>query len=61
MHADGFRVRAWVYINGASQYPGNWDDNGANPGCFNDYWAGSYLDAQKICVEIIGCSGWLNH
>lgn len=58
--ADGYRMRAWASI-ASGEFPGGWDPNGANSGCANDQWTGSYLYAQRPCFEVIGCAYFLNH
>jgi hypothetical protein len=55
--SDGNRVRARIDGSGLSgETPGNWDPNGANPGCANDISAGLGLYYHKICEENVGCS-----
>lgn len=60
---DGYRVRAWQSYKGVSggAYPGNYDPNGADPGCANEFTNGFALDADRICIEVVGCSGYLLH
>jgi len=57
---DGLRVRAW-WVHGDTQIPGNFDPNGADSGCANDFDFGD-LDAHFVCIEQpVGCSGRLLH
>jgi hypothetical protein len=56
--ADGLSARAWQYTPFGDAFPGSWDDNGANPGCANNY-VGGFINSHRICVEQpVGCSGW---
>lgn len=59
--SDGFRVRAHYTLSGIGDIVGNWDPNGASSGCANDFTNQFQLSRQRICVEVVGCSGWLNH
>jgi len=61
--ADGHKVRAWA---DASTFTGprhgNWDENGADPGCQNDVLAvGSALWWHMVCEEVEGCSAHREH
>ena len=61
-NADGLRTRAWYTVNNAaSDFQTDWDPNGANPGCATDRTRIFYLLRQRSCVEVVGCSAWLNH
>ncbi len=54
---DGHRVRAWYeLVNGRVEY-GEWDPNGAKPGCGHAYPYGA-VDGIRICEEVVGCSPW---
>jgi hypothetical protein len=56
--ADGLSARAWQHTPLGDSFPGSWDDNGANPGCANNY-VGGFINSHRICVEQpVGCSGW---
>jgi hypothetical protein len=61
--ADGLKVRAWAtLVEVSGDLIGDWDPNGANPGCANDQYIVAHLARQRICVEQpVGCSDWLNH
>lgn len=57
--ADTRRVRAWYWIaHTSSQFPGNWDPNGASSGCGHNYQVPNWF-SMRICVEQpVGCSNW---
>jgi hypothetical protein len=61
--ADGYRVRAWYSLSVVGgDYAGSWDPNGANAGCANDLTSPNFnFYRQRICVEVVGCSGWGYH
>ena len=61
-NADGLRTRAWYTVNNVSgDLQTDWDPNGADPGCAHIRTYVFYLLRQRSCVEVIGCSAWLNH
>jgi hypothetical protein len=62
-YSDGQRVRAWWTLAEVSgDNIGDFDPNGASPGCAHNYNYGNFhLTRHRICVEIFGCSSWLYH
>jgi len=62
--SDGNRVRAhWNldYVTGT--IIGGWDPDGAGGLCRHDYNHPNFgaLWRHRICEEVVGCSGWLQH
>ncbi len=60
---DGNRVRTnWKWVGNDTLYTGQWDENGADPGCANDPvgYFGS-IAWHRACEENISCGNLINH
>lgn len=57
--ADGHRVRAWYRSQSNGEFPGAWDENGADAGC-DRVWTVYYGTHVNVCEEVVGCAGWTN-